>query len=155
MIISKNNDIKKGFISLEGKIIPHSPNVKILGTIINDTLDWSDHLINSSNSLIKQPKCQLSAIKTVSKYVDKKYLLQYSNAILISKINYHIEIWGKCSKTAYTAINNIILKAAHILSPIRYGKTNEAILKSIKWMNLQQRVHPICLTSVMVMLILI
>ena len=41
-------------------------------------------------------------------------------------------------RTAYTAINNILINAAIIISLLGYGRTNDQYLKSINWMSLKQ-----------------
>ena len=63
MIISKKDNIKKDTIVLDNKIIEHSPSINILGTTLNDNLDFSTHIYNCENPLIKQLKNRLIAIK--------------------------------------------------------------------------------------------
>ena len=138
MIISRNNFFYKNSITVEKKEITHSPTIKILGTILNEEMTWSNHIISSQNSLISQLKRRKNAIKVASKFVSPKFIINYANSILLSKINYHIEIWGKCSKTQYNLINNIIINTARQITNNKYGRTDEFILKSIKWLNLQE-----------------
>ena len=90
---------------LENKQIGHSKSLKILGTVINEMLDWSTHIYNCENPLIRQLKTHLHAIKYARTFMSNEFLLKYSNAILISKLNYHVEIWGQCTKGQQNDIN--------------------------------------------------
>merc|ERR1712059_187917 len=73
------------------------------------------------------------AIYRLAKYVSKDFLLKYSNSILISKVNYHIEAWGTCKKTIKTKIDNLIIGVAIKISDYNtFGKTNDYILKENK-----------------------
>ena len=52
MIITKNHKLKYNeSLTLDGKIVGHKSKIKILGTIMNDKLDWSDQVTKGSNSI--------------------------------------------------------------------------------------------------------
>ena len=131
MLITKQNNLKKGSILLENKIIKHSQNIKILGTIFNDCLDWSDHVSIGYDSLISQLKRRKHTVLTMAKYVDNNFAIKYANSILISKLNYHMQIWG-------SKINKILLQTATTISNCKPGRTDDFILKSINWNNFDQ-----------------
>ena len=61
-----------------------------------------------------------------------------ANALLMSKVNYNIEIWGDTSKTNRNKIDNIIYKAANIiLGKEAIGRTKEWKLTKLKWLNIE------------------
>ena len=99
MLITNKQEIKNNSIQLEDKKIKHSKTVKILGMTFNNELTWEDHLSKGNKCLITQLKQRRHAIYRMAKFVSKEFLLKYSNAILISKLNYHIEAWGTSKKT--------------------------------------------------------
>ena len=66
-------------------------------------------------------------------------MLKYTNSIFISKLNYHVELWGNCRKTLKTKIDDITLGIAIKIGENTIGRTNEFILKKLNWMNIEER----------------
>ena len=95
MFISNNNKLKKLNININDFTFTHNSSIKILGTTINDNLDWSTHLEKGTNSLFKSLKLRKNIIYHLSNNVSKQFAMQYSNAIFMSKLYYHIEVWGQ------------------------------------------------------------
>ena len=93
MIISKNKEEKEEQININGEIIEHKKKIKILGTTINENLDWNSHLNEGPSSLISQLKQRLNSLKIIVKMISQKFARQLANAILISKLNYNIGVW--------------------------------------------------------------
>ena len=61
-----------------------------------------------------------------------------ANAILLGKINYHLIIWPFINKQNIKKTNKIIIDVAKIIyGKDYYGKTDENILKTIKWYKIQ------------------
>ena len=133
MVITRNNKINKEKRKLDDKTIEHNESVKILGTIFNDTLTWAHHIERGKQSLIAQLKQRRNAVIYILKKVSAKFALKYANSILISKLNYHIEIWGLCSKTQLSKIDKILVDTASIITNLKYGRTDIFIMKEIKW----------------------
>ena len=84
IIISKNNKTKENFqVTLQGKLIKHSPNVKILGTTLNQNLTWEQHM---TKELIPDIKNRIRTLKTISKFLDNKFKRNFANAIYRGKV---------------------------------------------------------------------
>ena len=62
MIISIRKEDKEEEIEINGEIIKHNKKVKILGTTINENLDWNSHLNEGSSSLLPQLKQRLNSL---------------------------------------------------------------------------------------------
>ena len=86
-------------------------------------------------SLISQLKHRKHAVLNVARNVDNKFAVKYANSILISKLNYHIQLWGACSRTDASKINRLLIETAIKITNCIPGRTDEYILKSIKWTN--------------------
>ena len=132
MFITKNNNLKKLNISINNINFKHTNNIKILGTTINDNLDWSSHLENGKDSLFKNLKLRKNMIYHLARKVSKTFAKQYANAIYKSKLHYHLEIWGSCSRTQKTFINNQMIAIAIHVSNLKTGLTNEHYLSDLK-----------------------
>ena len=139
MIVSKNKEEKKNEIEIDGNVIKHSKVIKILGTKINDSLDWNTHINVGRDSLIAQLKQRLNSLKMIANKVSKAFARQLANAIITSKLNYNIEIWGKTSTSNKKKIDKIEIDAAKIvLGNITIGRTDTWILKQMKWFNVEK-----------------
>ena len=137
MILSKNNELKKGSITLDGKIISHSTSLVILGTRFNQNLEWSDHM-KGSNGLITQLKRRLSAVRMLSKLTSMKFASNLANSLFISKLNYHIEVWGSGSRYASNKIYGLMIETAKSVIRNQYGKSDSYYLDSMKWNNFDE-----------------
>ena len=72
------------------------------------------------------------------KYLNDKMFRIIANAILIGKINYHLLIWPYISKKNIRKTNKIIINVARLcFGQNHYGRTDEYILKQIKWFTIE------------------
>ena len=89
-----------------------------------------------SGSLISQLKQRLNSLKLIAKSVNKKFARQLANALLISKINFNIQIWGNTTKSNINKIDNILYEAARtVLGSEAYGRSKQWLLAQMKWLN--------------------
>merc|ERR1712237_177161 len=121
-------------INIENKEIKNEESITILGTKLHNSLLFNYNLYEGKDSLISQFKRRANAIKQISKFADKKFTLNIANAILIGKINYHLVVWENLSKTSREKVDNIIINTAKdIIKSEAFGKTDDNILKQVKW----------------------
>ena len=113
--------------------------MKILGTTINVSMDWNDHINFGSGSLMHQLKQRFNSIKLIAKTITLKFAKQIANAILMSKIYYNVEIWGDTNRTNKNKIDRIINNTARIvLGKKAIGRTDEWTRNKLNWMNISQ-----------------
>ena len=68
--------------------------------------------------------------------VSFSFAKQLSNALLFSKLNYNIAIWGELGLQFKRKLNNIISSTSRYITRNEYfGRTDTYILKQLKWMN--------------------
>ena len=139
MIFSKSKLLKSRIIVLEDQVNENSTNIKILGMIINDNLDFSSHINDPKNGLYINIVRRKNAIMRISKHVGFKFAKTLSNSILISKLNYHLEIWGACTNDQTNKINKILIDVARYLNPKSIGHTDVWCLRNMNWTNHQTR----------------
>lgn len=72
--------------------IAQGTQVNYLGLIVDDILNWSDHIQNLKSKIIPM----LGALCRCSKYLNFKNRLLIHNAYILSNIRYLIRIWGTC-----------------------------------------------------------
>ena len=136
MIAAKNKKTVQGEIVLNNKAVKSKKTLTVLGTIFNQSLTWSDNLTPGKKSLLTQIKRRSAAIKRIANMVSFSFAKQLSNALLFSKLNYNIAIWGELGLQFKRKLNNIISSTARYITRNEYfGRTDTYILKQLKWMN--------------------
>ncbi len=98
MIVSKNKQLLEGSMTIEKFKIKNKKTIKILGTIVNNKLNWNTWINTRNNSLRNNIKRMVSILKNLATKIYKKFLRTIGNAILMSKINYHIKAYGDTSR---------------------------------------------------------
>ena len=136
--MSEDKEIKKKTIELDGINIGHSKNILILGTRYNDKLNWSDNF-NGKDGLYSQLKKRKSAVSFLIRNVNKQFAKQVSNALIISKMNYHIEVWGSNSAEESSKLDKLLVSIAKLVHYDEIGRTDEYYLKLMKWYNHRRR----------------
>ena len=78
MIISKDKEIKQNLsVEIWGKTLTHQPKLLILGNILNEDLNWDYHV---KTLVIPALANRARSLKIVTKFVDPKFIKQYSTA---------------------------------------------------------------------------
>lgn len=98
--------IKLNSVNLEEVV-----STQFLGVIINQTLNWSDHI----NSLRAQLRKILGLIYRASLFMPEKIILLLYNSLINSKIVYCIESWGNARKSHLDKILVIQKKLIRII----------------------------------------
>ena len=88
MIITNNIEETNKQMEINGNIIKHNKYIKILGTTINEKLNWNTHINEGRGSLISQLKQRLNSLKLIIQKISQNFTKQIANALLISKLNY-------------------------------------------------------------------
>ena len=96
VIVSKDEQVKKDFtIKLNGEVIKHSTEVKVLGIKISDSLMWDRHV---EKVLIPQIRNRIRIFRQVAKYMGSKFRRMYANVIYRSKNAIWDRILGRRSE---------------------------------------------------------
>ena len=98
-------------VQIENAIVKKVPSAKYLGVILDENLDWKEHIANINKSLIKTS----NSFKIIKHQVPKldKIIVYY--AYIYSKIQYGIEVYGRASNTALRKVQTQQNRAIKIL----------------------------------------
>ncbi len=83
---------KELVLSFEGSSIVSQPHIKALGTIISRDLSWAKHI----NHAIAKSNHTIKRIKFLSKWLDKKDLLQLVTTQYFPIVFYSAPLWAGC-----------------------------------------------------------
>ena len=99
-------------------------NFNYLGIIINEHMDWKNHIINISTKISKV----IGTLKRLKHYLSTQTKLYIYNALITPHLNYGILAWGhessRLSKLQKAAIRTITGK--------RYNAHTDPLFKEIK-----------------------
>lgn len=91
-------------------------STRYLGVILDENLNWNDHIDTLTSSLIKL----CNSFKIIKHQVPDKNKINLFYAYIYSKINYGIEVYGAASKSQINKIQRLQNKAIKILFNVDY-----------------------------------
>ena len=102
-------------------------NHKYLGVIIDDNLNWSEHIKTLKNKLLKT----IGVLYKTRYYLNEKSLFLIFNSLFISHIKYGLLCWGRANAGKINEIDKLINRALRCM----YFKKWDESIKSIKITN--------------------
>jgi len=111
--ITNQYDIKTGTDKIERK-----KNVKFLGVILDDNLNWHDHIASTVNKISKINY----TLKMVKNTLPKQNLKTLYETLIQPHLNYGVSLWGG---THDTHVNKLIIQQKKIIRVITNSKYNE------------------------------
>ena len=107
--------------------------------MISNKLNWNSHINKGQMSLVSQLKRRYNLLKHIVYKTNRMFAKQIANAIILSKVNYHIEVWGQTSETNRRKIDHILLKTAKLVVGRHHlGRNNKWYLNEMKWLTLKE-----------------
>ena len=88
---SQEDDIK---VSIDGYCLEMSPEIKILGVILDSNLSFNSHI----RSICAKASSQINALRRISKYLNAKQRLAIYHSFISSNFNYSSLVWYFCGK---------------------------------------------------------
>ena len=128
---------RKVRIRTPGVTIGPSKTEKLLGCWIHENLKWSEHLVDNSNSLLRQLNQRLGALQNICKLTNFKNRKIIANGLFISKIYL---IWGGCSGQIQKTLQVVLHKTASLVSKCDWSVSTKETYKQIGWLSLRQPV---------------
>jgi len=104
--IFHKNDVGIKSIVIDNKSIKTKKELKVLGIIFDQKLNWQKQVLNA----ISKAKKSLHALRLLSKYLDKKHLITISTAYFYQRLYYGAQIW--LSNTLNSKFKHKLLQAS-------------------------------------------
>ena len=83
------------YISVEGESIYRSPYHKSLGFVIDESIDWEDHI----NAVIKKANCGISVLRSARPYLPLEVLQTLYRSLIECHFRYGDIVCGNCDET--------------------------------------------------------
>ena len=127
--ITNQYDIKIGMEEIERK-----KHVKFLGVVIDDNLNWHEHITSTVNKISKITY----TLKMIKNTLPKQNLKTLYETLIQPHLNYGITLWGG---THDTHVNKLIVQQKKIIRTITNSKYNEhtdPLFNQLKLLKLKQ-----------------
>jgi hypothetical protein len=98
-------------IKVDGIIIKRVRSAKHLGVILDENLNWQEHIAETHSSLVKIA----NSFKIIKHQIPDKNKLLFYHAYILSKIQYSIEIYGTAASSTLRKIQTQQNRALKIL----------------------------------------
>ena len=106
----KNKIIYSPQIKIDGYTIEHVNEIKYLGLIIDNGLNWKEHITHIKNKIAPM----ISSVYRHRSYLSDKSKMNIYNAFFVPHLRYLLPVWGVCGKINFGKIQvtqNQVLKA--------------------------------------------
>ena len=133
----RRKSLKNIKLQMDDKIIKESPHIKYLGVILDNKLNWIEHIGYVKNKVAKG----IGVICKARKFLTKKVLLTLYNTFIFPYLIYCVEIWG-CAKKTHLASLYILQK--RIVRTITFADKlahTGPIFKNIEVLPLAKLIH--------------
>lgn len=124
----KNMQVEEITININGEQINKIDNIKYLGLVIDDKLNWQKHI----DHLISKIVPMIGALYRCREYLNNHNCLLIYNAYFLSNLRYLIIIWGICTLTKFKQIQILQNKIIKILYNYQYRTPTEMIYEETK-----------------------
>ena len=122
-------------ITLCGKLISPTPVAKDLGVFLDQCLSYDEHIRKTVASCINK----LIQINRIKHLLDKETLLLIISSFVFSRLFCYSSVWSNTSATNIHKLQLVQNFAARIILGLRKYDHISAGLRSIRWLNLKQR----------------
>ena len=107
------NQLIDNLLELDGKIVRHSPKLKLLGNMMTDNLSWATHI---NQIVLPAIRNSVRTLRLTAKYLDNRFKAMYTNAIYRSRLLFAIETWGGADKSLLSKVQSLQNQASKIAS---------------------------------------
>ena len=122
------------------EIIKPSKEERLLGANVTNDFLWKSHLRDHKKSVITTLKTKNNALSIICHYSSFKVRKMFANALVMSHILYHIQLYGGCSQNLLSAIQVQQNRAARSVCKLPWRTNTNVLLKQLGWMNIKQMV---------------
>lgn len=124
----KNKQIDYIHINMNNLTLEEVQDIKYLGLIIDNNLNWSQHIKLLSNKILSM----IPIIYKCRNYLTNKTKLKIYNAFFLSHFRYQIPIWGTCGETNFKSAQILQNKVLKILFNYNWLTSTEMLYRELK-----------------------
>ena len=138
MLLAKKAKLKTKYITVKvgGAELQKVCSDKILGLIIDETLNWQDHI----NMVCDKISSKLGVLYRQRHLLRKEAKLLYYNSYILPHMDYCVTIWGNANKSQIQRIYRLQKRAARIILNAHYLRPTLILFKQLNWITFYDRI---------------
>ena len=139
MIIGSKHNLAKiekdPIILIRENKVQRVRKTKSLGVIIDEKLDWKEHV----EAISKKASKGIGALRLCKSFVPLNILQILYNALILPYFDYCCLVWNICSITLKTSLQKLQNRAARVITGDSYDIRSEQVLGKLGWKTLEER----------------
>ena len=124
-------------VNMNGKTIKTTEEDKLLGLVLDESLDWNLH----TDMICKRVSKRIALLKSIKCYLLLKSRQSFYKTLIRPTIDYACVVWGNTSKSNIDRIIRLQKYAARVILDIRFPQQVPSLelFDKLKWMTFPQR----------------
>ncbi len=124
-------------VNIGGKTIKTTDEHKLLGLVLDESLDWNLH----TDMICKRVSKGIALLKSIKCYLPLKSRQSFYKTLIQPTIDYACVVWGNTSKSNIDLIIRLQNYAARVILDIRFPQQVPSLelFGKLKWMTFPQR----------------
>lgn len=129
----KKVNISKDVV-INNEMIEKVNSIKFLGTILDENLNWSEHIKMIKTKISKS----VGIISKAKNVFNERVLIMLYNSLTLPYLNYCIEIWGFANKDDLDSILKLQKRILRIVKRVNSRAESEPLFKQFKILNIRK-----------------
>ena len=119
---------------IDGTEITQVSSVKFLGVLVDEKLNWKEHIHNVTNKMSKS----VGVISKITEYINRKCLLALYHSLVYPHITYCNIVWGSTYESNLNCIHLIQKRFVRIATRSDRREHSQPLFKELKLLNIYQ-----------------
>ena len=130
----------------EDKLISAGTHIRLLGGNLQKSLSWQAHFETGERPLLKILRQKLGSLKHLGKVLPKKCRAILSTGIILSRINYLIQVWGGTEHKYLKRLQTILNATARFITGANKRTSMDWLMRECGWLRVKDLVilHSLC-----------
>ena len=131
----RQHELVEPHIEHDGQPIRNEQTAKYLGVLIDDKLNWKQHI----DSVAKKVGRNLGILRRVSKHLPMKTRKMLFNAIVLPHLDYCCVVWANCTKELQQKLQRLHNYGMRIILQVPARSPSSMSRAKLRWTTLEQR----------------
>ena len=120
------------------EVIEPTSNEKLLGGVISNNFTWNNHIRDNKTSMFKILTSKINALSKVSRISNFKTRKMVASGLVMSTLNYLVQLYGSCSGYLVKLLQVLQNKAARHVTRLGWDTETSVLLNQCGWFSIRQ-----------------
>ena len=120
------------------EIIEPISDEKLLGGQISNNFTWNNHIRDNKTSMFKILTSKINALSKISKIANFRTRKMVASGLIMSTLNYLVQLYGSCSGYLVKLLQVLQNKAARHVTRLGWDTETSVLLNQCGWLSIKQ-----------------